>query len=94
MSAGVRPSKIRGHQPYFLIFIIIFIITIILIINITKMLQDHTIKTILIIMCEESAISGPLSEDTRPTKRREQGREDKEENHIDRLFLEQRIHPF
>ena len=45
------------------------------------------IMIIIIIMCE-SAISGHLSEDTRPTSKARQGGEggDKEENHIDRLF--------
>ena len=52
--------------------------------------KDHQyvamITIIIIIMCE-SAISGHLSEDTRPTSKARGGKGgDKEENHIDRLF--------
>ena len=65
VSAGVSPSKIRGHSPYFIIIIKITTISII-----TKII----IKTILIIliMCE-STISVHLSVDTGPTGKRQKG---------------------
>ena len=97
MSAGVRLSKIRGHPPYFLLIIIIIIIIFITFLHHHhhhlhhhhKVLQYHTIiKTILIIMCESQSAAPLRGHPTHHWQGGERGGrgEDKEENHIDRLF--------